>query len=131
MDNGNLNWIQNHVDSCEGEKVLIEYALINPILFEEVVECVVNNEKVYLTKEDLALSSTKIEVWFTKQNKFLAFVLISHLIGVVSFIVGRIMVKKWFNVRNTVGTIKMSVIKVAKQVAGAISLLKTIRGGET
>ena len=49
------------VESCEYEEVLIEYTLANPIPFNNVVECVVNDEKVHLTKEDLALSNTKIE----------------------------------------------------------------------
>ena len=40
---------------------MIEYALANPIPFKDDVKCVVNDEKVYLTKEDLALSNTKIE----------------------------------------------------------------------
>ena len=44
---------------------------------------------------------------------------------------GMIMVKKWFGVRNTVTTISTSVGKVAKQPAGAIPCLNTIRGGET
>ena len=51
-------------------------------------------------------------------------------IDVLSFVVGMIMVKKLFNIRNTVITIKTSVSKVAKQLAGSISLLKTIKGGE-
>ena len=37
------------------------------------------------------------------------------------------MVKKWFSIRNIVTTINTSVSKVAKQLAGAISLLNTIR----
>ena len=41
------------------------------------------------------------------------------------------MVKKWFGVKNTGTTINTSVSKVAKQIAGAILLLHTIRGGET
>ena len=53
------------VESYEDEEVLIEYTLANPIPFKDVVECVVNDEKVHLTKEDLALSNTKIENWFT------------------------------------------------------------------
>ena len=57
------------VESYEDEEVLIEYTLANPIPFKDVVECVVKDEKVHLTKEDLALSNTKIENWFTQQNK--------------------------------------------------------------
>ena len=34
------------VESYEDEEVLIEYTLANPIPFKDVVECVVNNEKV-------------------------------------------------------------------------------------
>ena len=49
------------VESYEDEEVLIEYTLANPISFKDLVECVVNDEKVLLTKEDLALSNTKIE----------------------------------------------------------------------
>ena len=73
---------------------MIEYTLANPIPFKDVVECVVNDKKVQLTKEDLALSNTKIENWFTQQNKWLAAVLIASFIGVLSFVVGTIMVKK-------------------------------------
>ena len=57
------------IELHEDEKVLIEYTLANPIPFKDVVECVINNEKVHLTKEDLTLSNTKIENWFTLQNK--------------------------------------------------------------
>ena len=52
------------VESYEDEDILIEYTLANPIPFQDVVECAVNNERVHLTKEDLALSNTKIENWF-------------------------------------------------------------------
>ena len=93
--------------------------------------CFVNNEKVHLTKEDLALSNTKIENWFTQQNKWLAVVLIVSFIGVLRFVAGMIMVKKWFSIENTITTINTSVSKVTKQLAGAVSLLNTIRGGET
>ena len=41
------------------------------------------------------------------------------------------MIKKWFSIRNSVITINASVSKVMKQLAEAISLLNTIRGGET
>ena len=37
--------------------------------FKDVADCVVNNEKVHLTKDDLVLSNTNIENWFTQQNK--------------------------------------------------------------
>ena len=57
------------VGSYEDEEVMIEYTLANPIPFKDVVECVVNDEKVHLTKEDLALSNTKIENWFIQQDK--------------------------------------------------------------
>ena len=109
------------VESYEDEEVLIECTPANPIPFKNVVECVVNNEKVHLTKEDLALSNTKIENWFTQQNKWLDVVFIASFISVLSFVVGMIMVK----IMNT------SVSKVTKQLAGAISLLNTIRGAET
>ena len=56
------------VESYEDEEILIEYTLANPIPFKDVVECVVNDEKVHITKEDLALSNTKIENCFTQQN---------------------------------------------------------------
>ena len=119
------------VESYEDEEVLIEYTLANPIPFKDTVECVVNNEKVHLTKEDLALSNTKIENWFTQKNKWLAVVLIVSFIGVLSFVIGMIMVNKWFSIRNTVTTINTSGSKVAEQLAGAISLINAIRGGET
>ena len=54
------------VESHEDKEVLMP--------FKDVVGCVVNNEKIYLTKDDLALSNTKIENWFTQQNKWLAVV---------------------------------------------------------
>ena len=109
------------VESYEDEDILIEYTLENPIPFKDVVKCVVNDEKVHLTKEDLALSNTKIENWFTQKNKWLAVVLIASFIGVLSFVGGMIMIKKWFSIRNTVTTINTSVSKVTKQLAGALS----------
>ena len=116
------------VESHEDEEVLIEYTLANPIPFKDVVECVVNDEKVHLTKEDLALSNTKIENWITQQNKWLAVVLIASIIGILSFILGMVMVMKWFSIKNTVTTINTSVSKVTKQPTGTITLLNTIRG---
>ena len=118
------------VESYEDEEVLIEYTLPNPILFKDIVECVVNEEKVHLTKKDLALSNSKIKNWFTQQNKWLAVVLIASIIGVLSFVIGVIMVKKWFSIKNVVATINTSVSKVTKQLRGAISLLNTIRGAK-
>ena len=47
----------------------IEYTLTNSMPFKKVVECIVNNEKVYLTKENFTLSITKFENWFIQQNK--------------------------------------------------------------
>ena len=99
--------------------------------FKVAVDCVVNNEKVHLTKEDLALSNTEFENWFIKENKWLAVVVREGLLGVLSFVIGMIMVKKWFDVRNTATTINTSASKVAKQLAGTISLLNTIRRGKT
>ena len=61
----------------------------------------------------------------------LALVLIASIIGVLSFIIGMTMVKKWFSINNTVTAINTSVSKVTKQLTGAISLLRTIRGAET
>ena len=113
-----LNVKDLQVELYEDEEILIEYTLAHAIPFKDDVECVVNNEKVYLTKKDLALSNRKIENWFTQQNKWLAVVLIAHFIGVV----GMIMVKKWFTIRSNVTTIDTSIHKVAKQLAGAISL---------
>ena len=34
------------VESYEDEEALIEYTLANPIPFKDVVECVVNDEKI-------------------------------------------------------------------------------------
>ena len=79
----------------------------------------------------MALSNTKIENWFTQQNKWLAVVLIASIIGILSFIIGMVMVKKWYSVKNTVTTINTSVSKVTKQLTGAITLLNTIRGAES
>ena len=61
----------------------------------------------------------------------MAVVLIASIIGILSFIIGMVMVKKWFNVKNTVTTINTSVSKVTKQLTGAITLLNTIRGAES
>ena len=83
--------------------------------FMDVIDCVVLNEKVHLTKEDLVLSNTKIENWFTQHNKWLAVVLIASFIGVLSFVIGIIMVNKWFGIRNTFTTINTCVSKVEKQ----------------
>ena len=96
------------VESYEDKEVLIEYNLANPITFKNVVECVIKDEKVYLTKEDLALSNTKIENCFTQQNKCLAVVLIASIIAVLSSLVGMIMIRKWFSIKNTVTTINTS-----------------------
>ena len=94
--------------------------------FKDFMEFVINDEKVHLTKDDLALSNTKIENWFTQQYKWLAVVLIVSIIGVLSFVVGMLMVKKWFSIRNTVTTINTSVSKVTKQLAGALSVPSTV-----
>ena len=119
------------VESHEDEEVLIEYTLANPIPFKDGVECIVNDEKVHLNKEDLALSNTKIENWFTQQNKWLSVVLIASIVGDLSFVIGMIMDKTLFSINNTVTTINTSVSKVTKQLTRAISLLNTIRGTET
>ena len=37
-------------ESYEDEEVLIEYTLANPMAFKAIVDCVVNNGKVHLTK---------------------------------------------------------------------------------
>ena len=54
-------------------------------------------------------------------------VLIARIIGILSFIIGMIMIKEWFSVT----TINTSVSKVTKQLTGAITLLNTIRGAES
>ena len=77
------------------------------------------------------MSNTKIKNWFTQQKKWLAVVLIASIIGILSFIIGMVMVKKWFSIKNTVTTINTSVSKVTKQLTGAITLLNTIRGAES
>ena len=77
------------------------------------------------------MSNTKIEIWFTQQNKCLTVVLIASFIGVLTFAVGMIMIKKCFSITNIVTIISTSVSRVTKQLAGAISLLNTIREGET
>ena len=69
------------VESHDDEEILIEYTLESPMPFKDIVDYVVNNEKVHLTKEDLALSNTKIGNWFTQQNKWLAVVIIASFIG--------------------------------------------------
>ena len=119
------------VEPYGDEEVLIEYTLANPIPFTDVVESVVNDEKVHLKKEDFALSNTKIEFGLHNKNKCLAVVLIASIIGVLSFVIGIIMVKKWFSIKNTVTTINTFVSKVTKQQTGAITLLNTIRRAET
>ena len=50
------------VESYEDEEVLIEYILTNPIPFKEVVECVVNDEKVHLTKEELDCQTPELKI---------------------------------------------------------------------
>ena len=85
--------------SYQDEGVLIEYTLANPIPFKDVVECIINDEKVHLTREDLSLSNTKIENWFTQQNKWLAVIHTARLIGVLGFVIGMIMVKKWLSIK--------------------------------
>ena len=119
------------VESYEDEEVLIEYTLPNPIPFKDVAKCIVNDKKVHLTIEDLALSNTKIENCFTPQNKWLAVVLIASIIGILSFIIGMVMVKKWFSVKHTVTTINTSVSKVAKHLTGAMTLFNSLRGAES
>ena len=119
------------VESYEDQEVFIEYTLANAIPFKDVEECVVNDEKVHLTKEELALSNTKIENWFTQQNKWLVVVLIASITGIFSFIIGMVMVKKWFSIKNTVTTINTSVSKVTKQLTGAITLLNSIREAQS
>ena len=42
--------------------MLIEYTLVNAMLFKDVFDCAVNNERVHLTKEDLTLSNTKLKL---------------------------------------------------------------------
>ena len=56
-----LNVKDLQVEWYEDEDVLIKYTLANPIPFKDVVECVVNDEKVHLTKEDLELANTKLK----------------------------------------------------------------------
>ena len=36
--------------------------------FKDVVDCLVNDEKVHLTKEDLALSNTKLKIGLHKRT---------------------------------------------------------------
>ena len=117
--------------TVKDEEVLIEYILGNQVPLKDVVDCIVNNEKVHLSKRDLALSNMKIENFIMQQNKWLAVVFIASFIGILSFVVDMIMVKKWFSVRNTTSTINTFVSEAAKQQAGAISLFNTIRGGES
>ena len=59
----------------------------------------VNREKVCLTKEDLAYLLPKLNTCLcNKINNCCSF---CKFIGVVSFIIGMIVAKKWFNARNT------------------------------
>ena len=62
----------------------------------------------------------------TKQIKWVAVVLTASCT-----VKCMMMVKKWFNIRNTVVPINAFLSKVAKQLAGTVSLLNTIRGQET
>ena len=64
-------------------------------------------------------------------KKWLAVVFIGSFIGVLSLVVGMIMVKKWFSIRNNIISINTSVSKAANQQAGAISHLNTIMAAET
>ena len=50
------------VDSYKDEEVLIEYTIVNPMSLKVVVDHVFNNEKVHLTKEDLALPIPNLKI---------------------------------------------------------------------
>ena len=50
------------VESYEDEKVMIEYTLANSMPFKDFVDCVVNNEKVHLTREYLAYPIPKLKI---------------------------------------------------------------------
>ena len=79
-------WLQKHlqVESYEDE-ALTEYTLTHPMSFKEVVECVVNSKKMPFTKENLALSNTKIENWFTEWKKNGLYHYITSFIAVARF----------------------------------------------
>ena len=77
------------------------------------------------------MSNTRIENWFTQQNKWLAVILIASIIGVLNFVIGMIMVKKWFSIENPATAINTTVSNVTKQPTGPISLLNRIRGAGT
>ena len=100
------------------------FTITDVLLSENPVLPTVKDLQVEPYEEDVALSNTKIENWFTQQNTWLVVVLTASFIGVLSFVIGMIMVKEWFGVKNTVTIINTPVIKVAKQLARAISLLK-------
>ena len=53
---------------------------------------------MHLTKEDLALSKAKIEIWVMQQRHGLAVVYTASFIGVVSSDIDMIVVKKRFNI---------------------------------
>ena len=68
------------VESYEDEEILTEYTFVNPIWFKDVVDCIVNDEKVHLTIDDLALSNTKKWKRVYTTNQWLAVVLIAILL---------------------------------------------------
>ena len=105
--------------------------LANPTPFKNVVDCIVNDEKVHLTKRIWHYLAATLKIDFTQQNKCLPVFVIASFIDVLSFVVGMIKDTKWFIIRNTITTINTSVSKVVIQLAEAISLLSTIKGGET
>ena len=84
---------------------------------QDVVKCVSYTDNRHLSKEDLALSYTKIKNQFTEQNEWLAIVPIASFICVVNFVKVMIMVKKWFDVRSTALTINASVSKVFQKTS--------------
>ena len=66
---------------------------VTDVLLSENLDCIVSNEIVHLTKDDLVLSNTKFRNWFIQQNKWLVVVHIASFIGVLSFAIGMIMIR--------------------------------------
>ena len=77
------------VESYEDEEVLIEYTLANPTPFKDVVECVVNDEKVTSNQRRFGIvKHQKLKICLQNKTTGYAVVLIVSIIGVLSFVIG-------------------------------------------
>ena len=78
------------VQLYDDEEVLIEYTLVNLMAFKDVVDCVINSEKEnYYTKEDWNFLVSKLKAVLHNKRMVRG---IASFIGVLSFVIGIIMV---------------------------------------